>query len=134
MLWFAEDGWRLSAHVPHFQNNSQASSISLAAVADWMSDNIFDELEPAGEFYSTSKSFQEDVLFVRPVCIPEVLHGQKLESWNAHTFADAMVSSPPKGGRRGDLPPAGVVQGLCICLSASLDRNVPCIPLAEYDF
>ncbi|CAL8467086.1 g6622 [Coccomyxa elongata] len=68
---FQEDGWRLSAHVPHFQNNSQASSISLAAVADWMSDNIFDELEPA----------------------------------------DAMVSSPPKGGRRGDLPPAGVVQG-----------------------
>ncbi|KAK9916762.1 hypothetical protein WJX75_006671 [Coccomyxa subellipsoidea] len=68
---FQEDGWRLSAHVPQFLKGSQDSPISLAAVADWMSENIFDELEPA----------------------------------------DAMVSSPPKGGRRGDLAPAGIVQG-----------------------
>ncbi len=45
----AEDGWRLSAHVPQFQNRSQGSPISLVAVADWMSENIFDELEPAGK-------------------------------------------------------------------------------------
>lgn len=75
MLSFAEDGWRLSAHVPHFQNNSQASSISLAAVADWMSDNIFDELEPAGEC-CLQVNYQEGMLFGRSMCLPEVLHGQ----------------------------------------------------------
>ena len=46
----ADNGWRLSAHVPAFAEGSGQGGghVSLLAVADWLADNVFDELEPAG--------------------------------------------------------------------------------------
>jgi hypothetical protein len=45
----AGDDWHLSSHVPHFMQSTADGGVGLTAVADWLADNIFDELEPAGE-------------------------------------------------------------------------------------
>ncbi len=44
----ADNGWRLSAHVPPLAQSAHGSPVNLSAVADWLADNVFDELEPAG--------------------------------------------------------------------------------------
>ena len=132
--------------MPLFNGESaEAQPLGLTAVADWLSDSIIDEPEAAGSVFGSFPLTACLCLITRiaascivpsqsscpscPCCtgLADVRSG----SCSLSCSADAMLGSPPKGGRRADLPITGVVQGeLHLRLSKlHLLRIRPCLPL-----
>jgi hypothetical protein len=122
----------LSGHVPLFNGEAAAQpKASLSAVAEWLSDNIIDEPELAGALIPfVPVLVLWTLLFWPHARLPST--GTKAGARGCCWVpADSVLGSPPKGGRRAELPPAGVVQGAgstahaCLACPAILPRTSP---------